>query len=147
MAMLLEIGSPERAGAWVREALANKKKIMGFGHREYKHGDERAKIVKQFANELAEQTGETRWRDISQTVEDEMMSAKGLYPNLDFPVASAYYLMGLPVPLYTPIFVMSRITGWCAHIMEQFANNRLIRPQHFYNGPRGRTVVPLAERG
>jgi citrate synthase len=147
MAMLLEIGSPERAAAWVREALAQKKKIMGFGHREYKHGDERAKIVKRFANELAEQTGETRWRDISQIVEDEMMSAKGLYPNLDFPVASAYYLMGLPVPLYTPIFVMSRVTGWCAHIMEQLANNRLIRPQHVYNGPRGRTVVPLAERG
>jgi citrate synthase len=83
---------------------------------------------------------------MSQVVEDEMMKAKGLYPNLDFPVASAYYLMGLPIPLYTPIFVMSRITGWCAHIIEQLDNNRIIRPHNEYNGPHGLSVVPLDER-
>jgi len=146
MEMLLAIETPDRAAAWVRDALAQKRKIMGFGHREYKHGDERAKIVKRYALELAERTGNTRWRDISQIVEDEMRAAKNLYPNLDFPVASAYYLMGLPIPLYTPIFVMSRVTGWCAHIIEQLENNRLIRPHHIYSGPRARTFVPLTER-
>jgi 2-methylcitrate synthase/citrate synthase II len=147
MEMLMEIETPEKAADYIRDALAKKKKIMGFGHREYKHGDERAKIVKEFANELAAQTGETKWRDISQIVEDEMLKAKSLYPNLDFPVASAYYLMGLPIPLYTPIFVMSRITGWAAHIIEQLDNNRIIRPQHVYTGPRERKVVPRGERG
>src|SRR5581483_8258424 len=146
MEMLLEIGEPSRAAAWVKDALARKQKIMGFGHREYKHGDERAKIVKQYALQLAEQTGDTKWRDLSQIIEDEMMNAKGLYPNLDFPVASAYYLMGIPIPLYTPIFVMSRITGWCAHIIEQLANNRIIRPHSEYNGPRDLKVVPMEQR-
>ncbi|HEV2472468.1 MAG TPA: citrate/2-methylcitrate synthase [Chthonomonadales bacterium] len=146
MEMLLEIDDPARAAEWVRDALAQKKKIMGFGHREYKHGDERAKIVKSYAVELGEKLGITRWRDMSQAVEDEMMRAKGLYPNLDFPVATVYHLMEIPIPLYTPIFVMSRITGWSAHIMEQLANNRLIRPSSEYNGPRGRKVVPIEER-
>ncbi|HLJ57224.1 MAG TPA: citrate/2-methylcitrate synthase [Chthonomonadaceae bacterium] len=146
MAMLLEIGSADRAGQWVRDALARKAKIMGFGHREYKKGDERAKIVKQYAVALGESAGNRKWAEISQIVEDEMMRAKGLYPNLDFPVSSLYYVMGLPVPLYTPIFVMSRITGWCAHIIEQLDNNRIIRPHSEYNGPRGLSVVPLGER-
>lgn len=146
MEMLMEIGEPSKAGDWVKDALAKKKKIMGFGHREYKKGDERAKIVKQYTLELAERTGNTKWRDISQIVEDEMMQAKGLYPNLDFPVASAYYLMDLPIPLYTPIFVMSRITGWAAHIIEQLDNNRIIRPHSEYNGPRNLKVVPIEER-
>jgi citrate synthase len=140
MAMLLEIGEPARAVDWVREALAEKKKIMGFGHREYKHGDERAKIVKQYCIGLSQRISNTRWVEISQIVEDEMMKAKGLYPNLDFPVAGLYYMMDIPVDLYTPIFVMSRITGWCAHIIEQLDNNRIIRPHNEYNGPRDRTV-------
>jgi citrate synthase len=146
MEMLLEIGDASRAAEWVRDALAQKKKIMGFGHREYKKGDERAKIVKRYAAELGNQLGDTRWQQISQVVEDEMMSAKGLYPNLDFPVASAYYLMDIPIPLYTPIFVMSRITGWSAHIIEQLDNNRIIRPHSEYSGPRGLKVAPMGER-
>jgi 2-methylcitrate synthase/citrate synthase II len=146
MEMLMEIGTPDRAASYIRDALARKQKIMGFGHREYKHGDERAKIVKGYAEELAARTGDTKWRDISRIVEEEMLRAKNLHPNLDFPVASVYYLMGLPIPLYTPIFVMSRVTGWAAHIIEQLDNNRIIRPQHFYTGPQGRKVVPLAER-
>ncbi|MCS6776212.1 MAG: citrate/2-methylcitrate synthase [Chloroherpetonaceae bacterium] len=146
MAMLLEIGQASRAAEWVHSALAQKRKIMGFGHREYKRGDERARIVKRYATELGEALGDTRWAEISQVVEDVMLQTRRLYPNLDFPVASAYYLMGIPVPLYTPIFVMSRITGWCAHIMEQLENNRIIRPHSEYNGPRGRKVLPLASR-
>jgi 2-methylcitrate synthase/citrate synthase II len=146
MAMLLEIGAAERAAEWVREALASKKKIMGFGHREYKKGDERAKIVKKYGVELGERLNNRKWTEISQIVEDEMMKAKGLYPNLDFPVSSVYYLMELPIPLYTPIFVMSRITGWCAHIVEQLDNNRIIRPHNEYNGPHGLSVTPLDGR-
>jgi citrate synthase len=146
MEMLLEIGEKGKAATWVRDALAQKQKIMGFGHREYKKGDERAKIVKRFAVELGERLGDTRWTEISQVVEDEMMQAKGLYPNLDFPVASAYYLMGIPIPLYTPIFVMSRITGWSAHIIEQLDHNRIIRPHSEYDGPRGLKGVPRQER-
>ncbi len=146
MAMLLEIGEPSHAAAWIGDALAQKKKIMGFGHREYKHGDERAKIVKEYGAQLVQATGETKWQKISQIVEDAMMAAKGLHPNVDFPVASTYYQMGIPVALYTPIFVMSRITGWSAHIREQLANNRLIRPGNLYDGPRGLPVLPLEER-
>jgi citrate synthase len=146
MEMLLEIGEPFAAKNWVQEALASKKKIMGFGHREYKKGDERAKIVKQYAKELGARTGVRKWGEISQIVEDAMMEAKGLYPNLDFPVASTYYLMDIPILLYTPIFVMSRITGWCAHIIEQLDNNRIIRPHSEYNGPRGLSVPPIALR-
>lgn len=146
MAMLEEIGDANNAAAWVREALSQKKKIMGFGHREYKQGDERAKIVKGYVVELGKRLGNTRWQDISQIVEDEMMQAKRLYPNLDFPVASAYALMNIPVSLYTPIFVMSRITGWCAHIIEQLNNNRIIRPHSEYNGPRDLKLVPIEER-
>ena len=146
MAMLQEIGEPSNAAEWVSQALAAKKKIMGFGHREYKKGDERAKIVKTYAVELGQRVGKTKWAEISQIVEEEMLKAKGLYPNLDFPVASAYALMDIPVPVYTPIFVMSRITGWCAHIIEQLDNNRLIRPHSEYNGPRDLKVQPIKER-
>lgn len=146
MGMLLEIGEPESAAEWIRDALFKKKKIMGFGHREYKNGDERAKIVKRYCVELGERLGNTKFTEISNIVEDEMMKAKGLYPNLDFPVASLYYLMDIPIELYTPIFVMSRITGWCAHIVEQLDNNRIIRPHSDYSGPRGLSVVPIGSR-
>ncbi len=142
MEMLQEIGSPESAQQWVRDALVQKKKIMGFGHREYKHGDERAKIVKGYAKELAERTGNTLWWEISELVEAEMLAVKKLHPNLDFPVASVYYLMELPIPVYTPIFVLSRTTGWSAHIIEQLENNRIIRPGHLYNGLEKRSLAP-----
>ncbi len=146
MAMLRDIGEPKQASAWVRKALANKQKIMGFGHREYKNGDERARIVKSLGLELAEHTRNRKWHEISAIVEDEMMQAKGLHPNLDFPVAAAYALMGIPADLYTPMFVMSRVTGWCAHIIEQLGNNRIIRPQSQYAGPEGLTVLPINQR-
>ena len=102
--------------------------------------------MKTYGVELGERLKNTKWTEISQIVEDEMMNAKGLYPNLDFPVSSVYYLMDLPIPLYTPIFVMSRITGWCAHIIEQLDNNRIIRPHNEYSGPHGLSVVPLDSR-
>ncbi|MBX7246959.1 MAG: citrate synthase [Candidatus Sumerlaeaceae bacterium] len=146
MEMLLEIGEATKADAYIRDALAKKKKIMGFGHREYKHGDERAKIVKTFVVELSKRLNEPKWLEISNIVEGVMLKEKNLYPNLDFPVASSYYMMKLPVELYTPIFVMSRITGWCAHMMEQLANNRIIRPHNEYNGPKGLTVPPISAR-
>ena len=146
MAMLEEIGDASKAAEWVKKALAEKRKIMGFGHREYKHGDVRAKIVKARAVVLGQKMGDTHWHEISDVVEAEMLAAKGLYPNVDFPVASAYALMGIPTPLYTPIFVMARITGWCAHIIEQLDNNRLIRPANGYNGPHGLKVAALEDR-
>ncbi len=146
MSMLLEIDEPEKAASWLTEALALKKKIMGFGHREYKNGDERAKIVKTYCIQLGNRLGNTKWNNISQIVEDGMLSAKGLYPNLDFPVASLYYMMELPIELYTPIFVMSRITGWSAHIIEQLDNNRIIRPANEYNGTHGLIIAPMESR-
>ena len=146
MAMLEEIGDASKATEWVKTALAGKKKIMGFGHREYKRGDVRAKIFKERAIVLGQKMGDTHWHDISEVVEAEMLAAKNLLPNVDFPVASAYALMGIPTPLYTPIFVMARITGWSAHIIEQLDNNRLIRPANGYNGPHGLKVTPLEER-
>jgi citrate synthase len=138
MRMLLEIGEPAKAEAWTRNALATKRKIMGFGHRVYKHGDHRARILKTWAHQLADAVGETRWTDISQRVEDVMTGEKGIYPNLDFPCASAYYLMGLPIEIYTPLFVASRVTGWSAHVIEQLGDNRLIRPRSEYVGPAPR---------
>ena len=146
MEMLEEIGDASKASEWIKSALAQKKKIMGFGHREYKRGDVRAAIVKEKAKALGQKMGDTHWHDISDIVEAEMLAAKGLYPNVDFPVASAYALMGIPTELYTPIFVMARITGWCAHIIEQLDNNRLIRPASGYNGPGDQKVTPLEER-
>jgi len=146
MEMLLSIGEPSNARAWIQDALANKKKIMGFGHREYKNGDERARMIKKYVELVSEQVGDSKWLDISNVLEEEMLAAKKLYPNVDFPVASLYYMMGIPVPIYTPMFVMSRLTGWSANIIEQLENNRIFRPQSEYNGPRDLKVVPLAER-
>jgi citrate synthase len=146
MEMLLEIGSPERAEAWVRQALAARHRVMGFGHRIYKHGDRRAAILKEYARQLGERRGDLRWHQISATLERVMAEEKGLYPNVDFPCGSTYYLLGLPVDLYTPIFVASRVTGWAAHIIEQLDNNRLIRPRSEYIGPPSRAYVPLNAR-
>src|SRR3989338_2385379 len=128
MYMLQEIGAPEKAEKWVREALAQKKKIMGFGHRVYKKKDSRAPIIKELGWKLARQTGETKWHEISDIVEKILWDEKKLFPNVDFPAASLYYLLGLPIEVDTPLFVISRITGWAAHILEPHADNKLIRP-------------------
>jgi citrate synthase len=146
MQMLLCIGEPSKARDWIQDALASKKKIMGFGHREYKNGDERARIIKRYVELVANEVGETKWLEISNILEEEMLKAKNLHPNIDFPVASLYYMMNIPVAIYTPMFVMSRVIGWSAHIIEQLSNNRIFRPQNEYSGPQGLQVVPMAAR-
>ena len=146
MKMLLEIGSVENVEKYITEALAQKKKIMGFGHRVYRTEDPRATWLRQFSREMGETKGDLRWYEISRKIEEVMMREKGLYPNVDFYSASTYYMMGIPLDLFTPIFAISRISGWTGHILEQYANNRLIRPRAEYIGPRNVPYVPIDER-
>ena len=144
--MFLDIKEPDRADRWVREALANKRRIMGFGHRVLKKGDARSAIMQQQAESLSRICGDHRWFEIATIVDRVMQQVKGLYPNLDFYTAVAYLLMGIPRELYTPVFVCSRITGWCAHVIEQHDHNRLIRPRALYTGPTAREYVSLDRR-
>ncbi len=146
MEMMMEIGEPSNAEAWVRDALAGKKKIMGFGHREYRISDSRAGIMGEMGKEAARRTGNEKWAEMADIVEKILKDEKGLFPNVDFPAAYAYYSLGIPIPLYTPIFAVSRITGWCAHIIEQLDNNRLIRPKAIYEGESLRDYVPIDRR-
>ena len=122
---------------WMKRAFDEKRKLMGFGHRVYKNGDHRAGILRGWGLKLAEQLGPNakKWFDLGDTVQAIMLKDKNIHPNVDFPCGMTYFIMGIPVPQYTPIFVASRITGWCAHIMEQHANNRIIRPLAEYKGP------------
>ncbi len=136
MHMLIEIGEPSKAQKWVDDALAQKKKIMGFGHRVYKKQDSRAPTMDRYGRSLAKSLNQTKWHEIASIVEKTMIETKKIYPNLDYPSAPAYYLMGFDIDFFTPLFVMSRITGWCAHIIEQMKANRLIRPLSEYTGPR-----------
>ena len=119
---------------------------MGFGHRVYKAGDVRAGILKGYAARAAAATGNSAWEETAEIIERVIATEKHLFPNLDWPAGRLYHALGLEVPLYTPIFVMSRVTGWSAHVMEQLENNRLIRPRARYVGPARRPVTPLAER-
>ncbi len=146
MHMLMEIGSEDNADAWIRDALANKKKIMGFGHREYKKRDPRAIYLSKIAKELAERKGQGKWSRIADILEGVMESEKSIYPNVDFPAAYAYYVLGIPIDLYTPIFVIARVSGWSAHMIEQLDNNRLIRPKCIYEGPTSEAFIPVSER-
>lgn len=125
---------------WMHKAFAEKRKLMGFGHRVYKNGDHRAPILHALGRKAAEARGEefVKLFELGETVQKIMEDEKTIYPNVDFPCGMTYFTMGIPVPQYTPIFVASRITGWCAHIMEQHDNNRLIRPRVAYNGPAPR---------
>jgi citrate synthase len=140
-------GKPETAEKWVRDALARKERIMGFGHRVYKTGDVRAGILKTYARKAAEAAGTTDLEDAADVIEKVMAAEKNMFPNLDWPAGRLYHAMKLEIPLYTPIFAMSRITGWSAHVIEQLDNNRLIRPRALYKGPARREVKPIAERG
>lgn len=144
--MFLDIKSPDLAGRWVREALAGKRRIMGFGHRVLRKGDSRSAIIQRHAESLSLICGDHHWYEIATTVEQVMRREKGLYPNLDFYTAVAYLLMGIPRDLYTPVFVCSRITGWCAHVIEQQDHNRLIRPRALYVGPASEVYVPIDRR-
>jgi len=145
-AMFLEIQTPDRAEAWVENALAAKQRVMGFGHRVLKQGDARSTIIQRQAQRLSEVCGDTRWYEIAATIDQVMQQEKGLYPNLDFYTAVTYLLMGIPRQLYTPLFVCSRIAGWCAHVIEQQDHNRLIRPRALYTGPPPKTYVPIDRR-
>lgn len=146
MKMLIEIDDPAKIDAWVDEALASKKKIMGIGHAVYKTEDPRATWLRKFSKQMADKTGTTKWYDMSQRIEQLMLEKKGMYPNVDFYSASTYYLMGIALDMYTPIFAVSRISGWTGHILEQYANNKLIRPRAEYIGKRDQKYVPIGER-
>jgi citrate synthase len=145
--MLEDIGTPDRAPDWVRARLADKQKIMGFGHRVYKTWDPRATVLGEIAERLGRQFGESRWYDTSIQVQETVMAEKPLYPNVDFYTASVYSALQLPPDLYTPLFAAARMAGWTAHIREQYADNRLIRPDSEYVGPEPRPWKPLEARG
>jgi citrate synthase len=145
--MLEDIGTPDRAPDWVRARLAERRKIMGFGHRVYKTWDPRATVLREIAERLGRQFGETRWYDTSVRVQETVMAEKTLYPNVDFYTASVYSALQLPPDLYTPLFAAARMAGWTAHIREQYADNRLIRPDSEYVGPEPRPWKPLEARG
>lgn len=146
MEMLLQIGDAAKTEAWIKDALANKQRVMGFGHRVYKTEDPRATVLRKMSKELGERTGSAKWYEMSRVVETEVLEQKGLYPNVDFYSASTYYMMGIKTDLYTPIFALSRIAGWSANVLEQYKDNRLIRPDSDYVGPKERAYVPMDRR-
>ena len=146
MKMLEEIGSPERAEAYVADRLARHEKVMGFGHAVYKTMDPRARILKRLSKETGERHGDTSWFEISEAIERTVAEQKGLYPNVDFYAASVYHALGIPTDLMTPIFALARMSGWTAHVREQYADNRVIRPGSEYVGPTDRRWVPIEER-
>jgi len=150
MRLLLEIGqdaTPERIDDAIRSKLARKVKIPGFGHRVYRTEDPRATHLRRMSKELGERAGNTRWFEMSQRIEQLVTGEKKLYPNVDFYSASTYYTLGIPIDLFTPIFAVSRVSGWTAHCLEQYANNRLIRPRTDYIGPTyPQTFLTVAER-
>ena len=150
MKMLLELGqtaSGDRVDDAIRGKLARKEKIPGFGHRVYKTEDPRATHLRQMSRELGKRSGNTAWFDMSQRIEALVKGEKKLNPNVDFYSASTYYALGIPIDLYTPIFAVSRVSGWSAHVLEQYANNRLIRPRADYTGPSfPQRFIPLEQR-
>jgi citrate synthase len=147
MKMLMEIGSVENVEPYIRKKLANKEKIMGFGHRVYRNGDPRAKHLKKMSEKLTKLTGEPKWYEISTKIESIVTAEKNIPPNVDFYSASVYHSLGIEHDLFTPIFAISRMSGWLAHILEQYENNRLIRPRAEYVGPGKQTYVKLEDRG
>jgi citrate synthase len=146
MRMVEQIKTPERADAWIRKALADKARIMGFGHRVYRVEDPRAKHLRRLASELGQQVGNTSWVQILDTVGRVVSDDKKIYPNVDLYSGAAYAAMGIPTDQFTPIFALSRVAGWAAHVLEQHAHNRLIRPRADYTGPARQAYVPLDRR-
>jgi len=146
MKMLTEIDTEENAIPYVKEKLDNKEKIMGIGHRVYRTGDPRAKHLKKMSKELTELTGQAKYYNISIKIEDYITENKGLPANVDFYSASVYHSIGIDHDLFTPIFAVSRVSGWLAHILEQYSNNRLIRPRADYVGPNTQEFVAIADR-
>ena len=146
MALIEPLQSPDEAEQYIMGALARKDKIMGFGHRVYKISDPRSDVIKAWAKKLADATGDTRLYPVSERIEQVMRREKNLFPNLDFFSASAYHFLDIPTPLFTPIFVLSRVSGWLAHVFEQRGDNRLIRPSAIYTGAKDRAWVSADKR-
>ena len=146
MHMMKKIGKPENAQKWIDEALNKKKVIMGFGHRVYRTGDSRVPTMKHYLFKVARLLNKEKYTKIYETLSKTMIERKNIHPNVDFPCGPLYYMMGIDIDFYTPIFVMSRITGWSAHIMEQHASNKLIRPLSKYRGAEVREVMLLNQR-
>lgn len=146
MRSLKEIGSLENLLPWLDKALANKEKVMGFGHRVYKNGDPRAKILRKMSKSMTERSSEPQWFAMSTLLDDEMKARKDLLPNVDFYSASVYYAMGIPLDIFTPIFAVSRVSGWIAHILEQYSKNRIYRPRGEWIGKEGLKYVPIEKR-
>jgi citrate synthase len=153
MHLLLECGTPDAAEKKVREMLARKEKVPGFGHRVYRTFDPRAHYLRKMSKKLGEDARNTQWYEMSERLIPIMRDTPkssgepmNLNPNVDFFSASAYYTMGIPIDLFTPIFAVARVAGWTAHVMEQHRNNRIIRPTDDYVGPFGRKVVPIDQR-
>ena len=146
MLMLKDIGTMDRAKTWIEEALKGKQKVMGFGHRVYKNGDPRAKILRSMSEKLTAKMGQPQWYQISDMIDVVMQKEKNLLPNVDFYSATVYYSMGIPIDLYTPIFAASRVSGWLAHIFEQWTNNRIYRPRGKWAGKEGLHWAPPAQR-
>ena len=146
MHMMKEIGKPEKAKAWIENAINKKKVIMGFGHRVYRTGDSRVPTMKHYLFKIAKLLKKEKYIKIYEILEKTMIDKKNIHPNVDYPCGPMYYMMGIDIDFYTPIFVMARITGWSAHIMEQHASNKLIRPLSKYKGEEVREVVLLNQR-
>jgi citrate synthase len=146
MKMIREIGEPSKARDYIARKLGNKEKIMGFGHRVYKTEDPRATHLRRMAQQLADKTGNGTNYEISKEIENTVMDTKGLYPNVDFYAAAVYDYLGIPTDLFTCVFASSRVSGWTAHVREQYSDNRLIRPDHRYVGPEPRDWNPLGDR-
>ncbi len=147
METLQQIGSAEKVDAFLKDAFAQKKKIMGFGHAVYKTEDPRATHLRRLSQKMGQKTGNPKWYELSQKVEEYVKREKGLYCNVDFYSASLYHVMGIPTALVTPVFAVSRVSGWTAHALEQLANNKLIRPESEYVGQTGVPYVPIDARG
>jgi citrate synthase len=147
MRMLEEIGELSNVEPYLEKVLSSPKgRVMGFGHRVYKVEDPRATVLRRMAKELTDRTGHSKWFDMSRRIEDVMKQGKGINVNVDFFSASVYGSLGLDPDLYTPIFAVSRVAGWLAHVQEQHGDNRLIRPKSNYIGHRDRPFVPVGER-
>jgi citrate synthase len=144
--VLEQVSAPEHAHDWIKKALARKERIMGFGHRVYKTGDPRARVLKEYCEAIAAEIGDDRWERIAQPIEQEVTEQKNLPPNVDWPSARLYHYLGLDIRLYTPIFAMARVAGWASHVVEQLDHNRLMRPRARYTGPPLREVQPIAQR-
>ena len=146
MHMMKEIGKPEKAQKWIEEAIKNKKVVMGFGHRVYRSGDSRVPTMRTYLFRIAKLLKKEKFTEIYEILEKIMLKQKNIHPNVDYPCGPMYHIMGIDTDFFTPIFVMARITGWSAHIMEQHASNKLIRPLSKYRGNDHREVLLLNQR-